>query len=384
MKTISKVKPGIIIMGGHVQALGILRILSKHQVSGIILDDTQWNISRFSNHCQSFVQCSSENWADQFKSWQTSQHYEHWVVFPTHDSHVEFLSKNKAWLEPYFKVSSDSWERVSVFYDKKFSYELSQRLGIPMAKTFCLIQKSDLLNLKIDFPCIIKPSVMHHFYSALKQKVLLCENREMLIKNFERALTVIPQDEIIIQSIIPGDSSAQYSVGLLAVNGKVYAQMSACRMRQHPIDFGNATTYAETEEITEIQQYAQRIMQDTGFTGMCEIEFKKDAIDHQYKFLEVNPRTWKWHAIAEKANVDMLWMFYQYLQGLNIEPNLYFAKASFYHSLTDIPIRFKLWRLGKSYAFRKVKPTQHAVWDWQDPLPWIMEKILLPYLIFKR
>lgn len=384
MKKIAKVKPGIIIMGGHVQALGILRILAKHKVPGIVVDDTKWNISRFSNHCKSFVQCSTENWSNQFKSWQANQQFEHWVIFPTHDSHVEFLSTNKNSLEPYFKVSSDNWDRVSVFYDKKFSYDLIRRLKIPMAKTFYLLQPIDLQNLDIDFPCIIKPSVMHHFYSALKQKVLLCENREMLIKNYERALTVIPKEEIIIQSIIPGDSSAQYSVGVFAVNGKIYAQISACRMRQHPIDFGNATTYAETVEIEEILNYARLIMQETGFTGMCEIEFKKDAIDNQYKFLEVNPRTWKWHAIAESANVDMLWMFYQYLQGQHIVPNLSFSKASFYHSLTDIPIRLKLWRLGKSYAFRRVKPIQHAVWDWHDPLPWIMEKLLLPYLIIKR
>lgn len=376
--------PGIIVMGGHVQALGIIRILGQLKIPAIIMDDTPWNISRFSKFCSKFIFCTKENWSTQFEQWMQQNEYAHWVVFPTHDSHVEFLSQNKNWLSQHFTVSTDDWERVSVFYDKTKSYEMCKVLNIPMATTYCHVEPQDLDEIKITFPCIIKPSVMHQFYSQLKKKVLVCRNREELKAQYQLASSIIPKEEIIIQSIIQGDSASQFSVGVLAVNGEIMAQLSACRMRQHPIDFGNATTYAETMVVPEIIEYAKQIMAHTRFTGMCEIEFKKDQLDGEYKFLEVNPRTWKWHAIAVKAEVPFLEMFYQYLTGNKITPQLEFKKAGFFHSLTDWPIRLKLWRMGKDYAFQKVAPCQDAVWSAEDPMPWMIEKLLLPYLLLKR
>ncbi len=376
--------PGIIVMGGHVQALGIIRILGKLKIPSIIIDDTNLNISRFSKFCGEFFMCTPDNWRNTFESWIQKNAYSQWIIFPTHDSHVEFLSKNKPWLSAHFTVSTDDWERVSLFYDKTKSYQMCEDLGIPITTTHCHLNQNNLKAISIPFPCIIKPSVMHYFYSKLKKKVLVCNDELELIENFKIASTVIPEDEIIIQDIIPGDSASQYSVGALAINGKIMAHLSACRMRQHPIDFGNATTYAEIVEIPEIIEYAEKIMSHTDFTGLCEIEFKKDERDGSYKFLEVNPRTWKWHAIAEKAEVPFLELYYRHLIGQPIHPNPGFKKASFFHSLTDWPIRLKLWHMGKKYAFRKIEPCQHAVWLPSDPLPWIIEKLLLPYLILKR
>ena len=110
--------PGIIVMGGHVQALGIIRILGKKQIPSLIIDDTPWNISRFSKFCGGFIQCAKENWKSIFQDWIQKNELQNWVIFPTHDSHVEFLSQNKSWLSPHFNVSTDDWERVSIFYDK--------------------------------------------------------------------------------------------------------------------------------------------------------------------------------------------------------------------------------------------------------------------------
>jgi len=376
--------PGVIIMGGHVQALGIARILGVSNIPILIMDDTPLNITRFSRYCKVFTYCEKENWATQFESWVKQNKFSEWVVFPTHDSHVEFLSQNKSWLKEHFTISTEDWDKVRVFYDKTKSYAMCKLLNIPIATTYYNLTSDVIDDLDITFPCIIKPSVMHHFYSKLRKKVLVCENRKDLKAHFKLACSIIPEEEIIVQSIIPGDSTSQYSVGVFSVNGEIMAQLSACRMRQHPIDFGNATTYAETMVVPQIIEYAKKIMTHTSFTGMCEIEFKKDELDGEFKFLEVNPRTWKWHSIAVKAEVPFLEMFYDYLIGKKITPRLGFKKASFFHSLTDWPIRVKLWRMGKRHAFRKIQPCQDAVWSMHDPMPWIAEKFLLPYLWLKR
>ena len=155
-------------------------------------------------------------------------------------------------------------------------------------------------------------------------------------------------------------------------------------MRQHPIDFGNATTYAETIDEPVLKKYSEKLLSASGYNGLCEVEFKKDEADGQYKFLEVNTRTWKWHAIAEKAGTPFLENYYKYLNGAALKPMSSQNRASFRHALTDFPIQIKLFLLGHKYAFRRVRPLVKAVWARDDFNPWFFEKFYLINLIKDR
>ena len=193
-----------------------------------------------------------------------------------------------------------------------------------------------------------------------------------------------PGARLLIQEIIEGPSTNQFSACFLFLNGRSYVHLIACRMRQHPIDFGNATTYAETVRIPELKGYAEKILQFADYNGLCEVEFKKDDRDGQYKFLEVNPRTWKWHSIANKTGTPFLNYYYRYLQGREIQPVEGYSDASFVHGLTDIPIRIRLLLRGENHWNRITDKVEYAVWAPDDMSPWLWEKIYLPYLISTR
>ena len=155
-------------------------------------------------------------------------------------------------------------------------------------------------------------------------------------------------------------------------------------MRQHPIDFGNATTYAETVDAPELKAFAEQILSAANYNGLCEVEFKMDSRDNQYKFLEVNTRTWKWHTIANKAETPFVLTYFNFLTGKKVNKTTTFKHATFRHLITDFPIQLKLWKKGFDYAFRKESNLEHAVYDPKDWKPWLMEKLLLPILIFSR
>ena len=164
---------------------------------------------------------------------------------------------------------------------------------------------------------------------------------------------------------------------------KSLVRLCARRARQHPPDFGNATTYAETVTIDEINQYAIKILEATNYRGVCEVEFKYDQRDGQYKFLEVNPRTWKWHSIAEKANAPILISLYAHSYGLEEIVKNEYDEATFMHILTDVPTRLKMRRLKMPYNTRK-ENTKYAVRDASDWWPSFFELLYLPYFILKR
>lgn len=377
-------KSGIIILGGHVQALGIVRAYGRMGLQTVIIDKTARNISRHSKYCTKDYVVNDENLLQFLIDIGKESKYHNWIIFPTNDFHVKILSQNKKKLEEYFKITTDQWSVIKLFYNKKETYNLAQQLDIPIAHTFFPKNESDLLHIYPVYPCIIKPAVMHDFYRQVKQKVFVCSNFAELKQNYKRACTLIPADEIIVQDIIIGPSRNQYSACYLFINGKPYVSLTATRMRQHPLDFGNATTYAETVEEPLLKEYAEKLLKATDYNGLCEVEFKKDETDGKFKFLEVNTRTWKWHAIAEKAGTPFLETYYQYLIGNQINPAIGQKSASFRHALTDIPIQIKLLLKGYNYFLRKKYNPVNAVWSSVDIKPWIFEKIYLPYLIFKR
>ncbi len=372
---------GIIVLGGHVQALGIIRILGRLGYRIVVIDNTNINISRHSKYCHRHYVIKDAKLLSFLLAKRGK--YINWAILPTGDYHVKILSKYKDSLEQSYFVCQDSWDKVEKFYNKKFTYTLASQLDIPIPKTYTV---SDISQLEkhTEFPCIIKPSIRHTFYHQVKKKVFICNNQNELRHKYRRTCNIIPADEILIQSIIVGDNSNQYSVCGFYIEGKPIAQLTACRYRQHPINFGYATTYAETTEKPQLEEYAGRIIRAVKYTGICEIEFKYDSRDKQYKLLEVNPRTWKWHVISQLANIPFLELYLKYLNKEDVKPLQSISCASYRHLLTDLPMQFMSLLKGYKHWNRRNKPLAAAVWAKDDPLPALFQFLYLGYFIISR
>lgn len=384
MNNSSENNTGIIVLGGHIQGLGILRILGRKGIPGVIIDNSKKCIARHSSYCKYFFQIKDDELLVHLLNFGKQNLFKDYVIFPTNDYHVQLLSKQKKVLSQFFRIAIDNWEVVELFYDKTKSYRLAKHLEIPIPETFYPQSKESIKDLKISFPCIIKPAVMHSFYKQTKKKVLICYTLPELLNNYDVACRVIPPNEIIIQEVIPGDSTNQFSVGLLHINKIVYTYVIVCRKRQHPIDFGNATTYAETVNIPILKEYAAKILNYYNYNGVCEVEFKYDKRTDTYKFLEVNPRTWKWHSIANKSETPFLPLFYDYLTGKKISPIISFRDSSFKHFLTDFVVKITHLFKGNINILKEKKHQENAVWSWDDPFPWFFEKLYIIYFIRTR
>ena len=382
----SKGKIDVIVLGGHVQGLGIVRSLAKKGLTVVVIDDTGFNLAKYSNYCSGFINCQGSELNELLFKLKTNSDYNQCVIFPTNDFYVKLLSRLKVELEPQLICAVDYWDKIEVFFSKDQSYKLAQSLSIDIAKTFQITSIDELPQIEIDFPCIIKPTVMHTFYKRFKKKVILCNDFKELSNSLQMASSFFSLNELLIQEVIKGDNSCQFSVGVFAIEGKIIHSISANRTRQHPIDFGNATTMAITCEVPELLDFSRKIMAQTKYTGVCEIEFKRDVVSGKFIFLEVNSRTWKWHSICQASNVDLLGSYYDYLSKAkrDFEPQKQ-TNAFFIHQLTDFPTRWRM-RLKKMNITNPPKGyiKQNAVWDRKDQLPWVMEKIFLPYFLLKR
>lgn len=378
-------KPGVIVLGGHVQGYGIVRVYGENNIPSIVIDVSSINIARHSKYCIAFFKCSYQNLIELLLTFGKEGKYKKWLLIPTDDYYVRLLSQNKGILSEYFNVTVDSWKIIEVFFNKRNSYPLAEKVGIPIPKTFypnTFDAIKDISN-DIQYPCIIKPAIMLDFYRNFKQKVFVCNSSYELQANYKRATEIVKPDEILVQEIIPGNSENQYSVGIFFDRDKSYNYLVARRKRQHPIYFGNATTFAETVNIPILVQYAHKILSKANFWGIGEVEFKYDERDKKYKFLEVNPRTWKWHTIAVAAGIPFLMSMYNYLTvGYPIIKKDY-KSVGWRDVITDLPTILKMIRKNV-FSRSQQKMIIHAVLNLKDFNPFMYQLIFLPYLFLKR
>jgi predicted ATP-grasp superfamily ATP-dependent carboligase len=332
---------GAVIIGGSFQALGVLRSLGRHGIQTYLLDQNLC-ISRFSRHTKAFFKCpgvKNDTHLLQFlKDLAQRERLEGWVVFPNDDETVCFLAKNKEELEKHYRITTPAWDVVKYAYDKKLTHELAEKCGIAGPKTFFPENIKEVEQLEVDFPVIIKPSVKEPFYSKTKKKAIRIDNKKQLIDEYAAAAELIADSQVLmVQELIPGGTGNLFSVGSLCKGGNLLARVVARRIRQHPMDFGHATTYAETVSIPELEESARKILGAMGYYGLSEVEFMLDPKDGKYKLLEINARPWGWHTLAIAAGVDLPYLVYLDITGQKVSPNGFATGVKWVRLMTDTP-----------------------------------------------
>jgi predicted ATP-grasp superfamily ATP-dependent carboligase len=164
--------------------------------------------------------------------------------------------------------------------------------------------------------------------------------------------------------------------------------MTVRRRRQHPIQFGRASTYVETVDLPILEEFSEKFLRKIGYYGLVEVEYKLDPRDSQYKLLDVNARTWGYHTLGANAGLDFSYMLFSDQLGWPVSTCQVGAGLAWMRMMTDLPAACMALRAGdvdlKSYMRTLRTYTTEAVFSVKDPLPGFAEMLLLPYLACKR
>lgn len=384
-------KIGAVITGGDFQALGVLRTLARKDIP-IILLDSDHCISRYSRFKKKFFKSprpsEEESYLNFLIDLAKKEKIHGWVIFPNSDEVVYILSKHKDVLEEFYRIPTPRWEVIQNVYIKENTYQVAEKYKIPIPKTYYPKDLEELLKLDLEFPVVIKPSIRDYFYNKVKIKAIRINNREELIKTYQWVCSIISPSQILIQEFIPGGPKHLYSFCPFFKNGKVVTSIMARRPRQHPMDFGHASTYVELVDIPEIQKISEKFLSLIGYYGIAEVEFMRHPQNGEYKLLEVNPRVWGWHSLAIAAGVDLPYFLYQDMIGEKIEVHPPLKHINWIRLITDIPTVFLEtlkgnMKIGDYFAPMEEK-IEFATFSFDDPLPFFAEIVMIPYLLRKK
>jgi predicted ATP-grasp superfamily ATP-dependent carboligase len=382
---------GAVVIGGGCQGLGIARSLGRHGIPVCLIDD-EISMARGSRYVRDAFRVpdlrTESGLLDALAAARGRLRLSGWVLYPTREENIASIAANRDVLRREFRVPTPALTSIQHAWDKREVYGLAERLSIPIPRTWFPRSEEDVAAIEVDDPVVLKPAIKEHFFYTTHAKAWRADTAAELLTAFRRATEIMPASEIIVQEMIPGGGEQQYAYCAFFREGRPVASMTARRRRQHPSDFGVASTYVETISLPELAEPSCRFLTAIDYYGLVELEYKRDPRDGVCKLLDVNARTWGYHSVGAPAGVDFPYLLFRDQIGAPVgeahaRPGVGWIRLS-----TDVPNALRdIWagRLRAGEYLRSLRGVRtEAVFSITDPLPGLYEIALLPYLAIKR
>lgn len=210
------------------------------------------------------------------------------ALIPTSDDAVVDIARAQDELSRHFLVDCPAWDVAQRFIDKRHTYEIAERIGVPYPRTV-VPDPSDPASAAdlVPLPCLVKPRQSHLYTPHFDRKVTVVHTREELQAAHDEAAAV--GVKVVLQELIDGPDELGVNYNSLRQSGRVVAECTARKMRLAPSRFG-IPRVVRSQHVPEVVEPGRAVVEAMGLDGFACTEFKLDRRDGTYKLLEVNGR----------------------------------------------------------------------------------------------
>lgn len=312
-------------------ALTLTRSLGRRNIRVVRIHPNHLDYSLSSRYCDAVEICpdlyESEEALTSFLAGLATKYDGRKVLIPASDDCSLYLGKHATELESSYTIVNPDAATMERIKDKKLQYELAREAGVPIPETYFPENIGDTLELSSrlsDFPYIIKPLEAQKWrlqqFSAVSggMKAIVVNDRQELLKEYER-ISLLDKN-IMIQEIIPGiDANLITFLGYCSKERGPIAYCLRSKLRQNPVDFGYCTATVSCHN-DEVEAYAKRLLEKSGFHGIVGIEFKFDVRTKSFKLIEINSRPVNTTGLAIGCGVDLPFIAFSDAIGKSVEP----------------------------------------------------------------
>src|SRR2546427_1647236 len=332
---------GALVTGADYRGLGIVRSLGRRGIPVWVLKQDEHlvgSVSRYACRSLRYPLEDDRKQLDFLLDLAVREGLKGWVLFPTTDESVVMFARHHESLAEHYRLTTPPWDVLRRVFDKRLLHRLARDLALDQPWTFSPRNREELESLDCPFPVILKPAMRLGFNRLSADKAWRVEDRTSLLARYDEACGLIDPELLVIQEVVPGWGETQFSFAALCKDGSPLASMVARRTRQFPMDFGRFSTYVETVDEPHVAEPALRLLAALRFTGLAEVEFKRDSRNGKYKLLDVNPRVWGWHTLSNRAGVDFPYLQWRLVTGQSVPEVRGRAGERWMRMCTDIPM----------------------------------------------
>lgn len=296
---------GAIVLGGSYGSLAVVRSLGRQGLP-VAYFSTQRSVahdSRYVTHAVSWPGPGDAGALDVLIETARARGMLGWTLLPSSDFDVQFVTQNYAALSEHFSLVTMPWASLEQLNDKAHLYNLAERLGMDYPRVYWDGDVHQVGAADIRFPVVIKPASTEKSNPLTKDKAWKAETLAEYEAKFALAQSYMGPKGFVVQELIPGDGSTQFSYAGLWDHGRELCGLTARRSRQFPAEFGTSP-FVETVELPRVADEARGLLKSVGYHGLVEVEFKLDQRSDTLKLLDVNTRVWAWIGLGAAAGLD--------------------------------------------------------------------------------
>jgi len=288
--------PAAVVDVGWVNGLAAIRSLGRAGVRVLAVDHRPSALGFRSKYAERFL--SPDPFADERGFVNFVRALGEVVVFPTHDDSLNALARYADDLDVL--TPFPDWELLERLQSKRAQLEQAADAGVDIP-----------VSEPGTFPVVVKPDRPVEFKRRYRRQAFRCENQAEL----DAALEKTEEFGAIVQELVPGGDDTLYTVGsYLDRDGEPLGIFCGRKLRQTPPGIGTCRV-GEAVWVQEVVDAALTLLRAFGYTGLSQVEFKRDARDGRFKLMEINPRLWQWHGLATACGVDLPRIAYADLVG---------------------------------------------------------------------
>jgi D-aspartate ligase len=299
------------------------------------------------------------------------------IIVPMDDLSAVSVAENAASLARWFIVPPVPSQLPRQLADKACFHVLCADIGIPLARSVVPQSIDDVraFTESTGFPVVVKAAeqwlpLKDTFVTKLiktpEQLFNLCENY-----NYEGS------QRLIIQEHIPGEDWICH--GYYNSNKNINVTFTGRKLRSYPPDAGSTALGLSLDNET-LRCVSEKLLKAVAYSGIIDMDWRKDERDGQYKILDCNPRVGQNFRMFENgAGIDVVRAQHLDLSGRNID--------------NAAPIGGRLFRVESFYAlaflrrlprgaskqdaskYLPPKSRELAWWSSDDPVPFLMMSI---------
>jgi predicted ATP-grasp superfamily ATP-dependent carboligase len=248
------------------------------------------------------------------------------VLIPASDQFVTAIAAHSFALAKHFVFCYEAAGLQASLATKENQYALAQQHGMPIPRSQYVTSAAQLRAFASSarFPCLLKPLHCREWekmpasnpLTGTKLGTASCPQELVALYESVRAFTA----EVVVQEMIEGPDTAKVVyLSCYSLIGKRLASCLVRELRTGPIYFGSASVVEPVHD-PETDALSNHFLTSIGYAGICELELKRDSRDGSVKLIEANPRYSGTADAAPYAGVDIGWIHYLDLIGMDVKP----------------------------------------------------------------
>lgn len=236
------------------------------------------------------------------------------VLLGVNEKCRKWISKYHKEISAEFKTLFCDSEILESYFDKWNQMQMSATADVS-APNSAILDKNEIPTRELKFPLVVKPRYSPKtisFRDKLGSKVLVARNQTEL----NNACQKIKEAGFspLIQEMVPGVDFNQFLFGAAVKDGKPYAVCMMQKVKTDPWPYGSGVI-VRTIYHQELYEAGCKMLADTGYSGICDIEFMRNWDTGGFDFIEFNPRYGLGQRVSQMAGAGLAEMAVKLAMG---------------------------------------------------------------------